>query len=489
MKMINRRAFIRNSAIAASFGLAAGAGTSAWANANGANGSLRLAIIGLNNKGADHLKQLLEESDVRIVALCDVDPEVLARAAEIARSKQVEPYTTTDARNIFDRADVDAVIIATGTHWHALLTIWACQAGKDVYVEKPMSRTIWEGRRIVEAAARYQRIVQVGMQRASDPGVHEAAAYLRTGELGKIKYLRMVYYYQRLSIGRRAPWYPPGMDYNIFCGPAPVVPLERNRLHYDWHWMWATGNGDLGNNGVHMVGMALQMTGRTGAPLRVLGAGGRFGIDDVAETPNTMLAVYDYPDFPLIYEQRALPAKPGAGFMDQCHGLRVGVVVTCEGGHLAGMVGATAVDHNGRLIRKFAGDGGAGHMRNFLNAVKSRRTSELAAPPEFGHLAAAMCHLGNISYRVGEAANGAAVKQSVAPIAGAPEIFDEIQDHLAVHDIDLSRQPVTRGQWVHPDAAVDGITRIESSREDDLSQARFLLQETQRPPYVLEACV
>jgi hypothetical protein len=479
---MQRRRFLKSSAVAAGAALFARVPSSARANPVGANDAVRLAIIGLGRKGIPHLKQLLEVRDVRIAALCDVDPH----GTEMAKAKGVQPFTSTDAREVLARRDVDAVLVVTGNHWHALLTVWACQAGKDVYVEKPMSHTIWEGRKMVEAAARYNRIVQVGMQYSSETGLREAREYLRSGKLGRIQHIRTIYYGKRDSIGRREPWYPQNVNYDLFCGPAPMVPLERNQLHYDWHWMWDTGNGDLGNNGVHLLGVALQMTARTGLPRRILSLGGRFVIDDVAETPNTMMTVYDYPDFPIIYEQRGLPAKPGVSYMDQSQGMRgVGVIVKCEGGHVAGLTGATAYDNDGKVIEKFTGDGGAGHMRNFLEAVKSRRSRDLAAPAEFGHLVAAVCHHGNISYRLGAPAKRSRVERAFAGNASAQGIFAELEQHLGVHGIDLERQTLTLGQWVQSEHANDSIVAVESGREEDLARARFLLRETQRPPYVI----
>lgn len=487
MKSINRRSFLKTSALAAGAGLLArGVRPSAWAQPAGANGDVRLAIIGLNGKGTAHLKHLLTESGVRVAALCDVDPTVLARAVAIAKEKHVEPFTSNDARTVFARDDVDAVLIATGNYWHALLTIWACQAGKDVYVEKPMAHTIWEGRKMIEAAAKYRRVVQVGMQYSSEPGLIEAGEYLRAGKLGKIQHLRAIYYSKRDSIGRRFAWYPGALNYDAYCGPAPVVPLERDQLHYDWHWMWATGNGDIGNNGVHLLGVAQRMVGHTAPPPRVLSLGGRFVIDDVAQTPNTMITVYDYPDVPVIYEQRNLSAKPGVNYMDQCHGLRVGVVVQCEGGVVAGLVGATASDRDGKVIKKFEGTGGGiEHMRNFLAAVTSRRAADLAAPTEFGHGVAANCHYGNISYRLGAAASVARVEEVLEGAPAARGIFDEVRKHLDVHSIDFARHPLTLGQWIRTDFPADGIAGVEPGAEVDLAKARYLLRETQRPPYAV----
>ena len=483
MKNLSRRRFLKTSLIAAGAGLTATHWTSAWAQPVGANGAIRIAIIGLSNKGTAHIKQLLDVPDVRIVALCDLDQAMLARGTELLAARQLSAFTTTDARAVMDRADVDVVVIATGNHWHALMTVWACQAGKDVYVEKPMSRTVWEGRTMIEAGARNGRIVQVGMQYHSETGLAAARRYLEAGNLGRIRHVRAVVYLKRDSIGRTAPWYPDTVDYDRFCGPTPMVPLERTNLHYDWHWMWATGNGDLGNNGVHVLGAALKFAGHTKVAPRIVSLGGRYAIDDVAETPNTMLTLYDYPGVPVIYEQRGLTAKPGVTYMDQCQGQRAGVIVTCEGGSIAGLTGAAAYDLKGKVLEKFPGDGGATHMRNFLDAVRSRRAEELAAPATLGHLAAATCHYGNISFRVGKPEGIAAAESALGGVDAARDVLKELQQHVGVHGVDLARQPFTLGQSIHPDETGDGITCTSSDHAVDLAAARYLLRETQRTPY------
>jgi predicted dehydrogenase len=486
MSSLTRRSFLQKSSLAAG-ALAATAGfrPSTLAAPTGANGAIRLGLIGLNGKGAAHLKNLLKMDGVRVAALCDVDPRVLERVAATIPDTQLAPFKTTYAREVIARPDIDAVMIVTSNHWHALLTVWACQAGKDVYVEKPMSRTVWEGRKMIEAAAKYDRIVQVGTHYRSETGLADAIKYLHAGELGRIKHIRAIVYNRRDSIGRQHAWYPDWLNYDLFCGPTPVRPIDRRQLHYDWHWMWDTGNGELGNNGVHVLDIALRIAKHAAAPRRILSFGGRYVIDDVAETPNTHVAVYDYPEIPLLFEHRALPAKPGVNYMDQHGGLRTGVVAHCEGGYVSGLVGATAHDPSGKVIRKFPGDGGATHVKNFFAAVRSRRKAELAAPVETGHLSASLCHYGNISYRVGDPTPGARIADALGAFPAATEIHRELQAHLDVHGVDLNRHPFRLGPWLHLDAIGDSITRLDTQNETALDRARFLLRETQRPPYVI----
>ena len=451
----------------------------------GANNAIRVAIIGLGTKGRAHLGQLSGRKDVRVVALCDIDDKAIARVLKESEEKLAAPFTCTDAREIMSRPDVDVVIVASSNHWHALLGVWACQAGKDVYVEKPMTHTVWEGRKLIEAAAKYNRIVQAGTQYRSERGLTEGIEYVRSGALGKLKHVHAVYYAGRGSIGRREPWYPDFLDYNLYCGPTPVIPLEREKLHYDWHWSWATGNGEIGNNGVHLLDIALRFVGADAAPRRVLGLGGRYARNDAAETPNTQMAIYDYANTPVIYEGRALSAKPGMMMSDQVNGIRVGVVAHCEGGYVSGLVGCAAYDPSGKVVKKFGGDGGRGHMDNFLNAVRSRRAADLAAPATVGHVSAALCHYGNISLRVGEAAAPAAIARDLESIPAAAEMNRSMQEHLKVHGIDLTQQRLTLGPWLEIDPATDAITQLSSRDETALARARYLLHEAQRPPFVI----
>ncbi|MEQ2005315.1 MAG: gfo/Idh/MocA family oxidoreductase, partial [Limisphaerales bacterium] len=284
---------------------------------------------------------------------------------------------------------------------------------------------------------------------------------------------------------RRAPWYPDFLDYNLFCGPTPMIPLEREELHWEWHLSWATGNGQLGNHGAHLLDIARRFIGADTPPRRVLGLGGRFGPDDFADTPNTQIAIYDYADVPLIYEGRGLPTKPGTTVLDQVNGIRVGVVAHCEGGYVSGLVGCAAYDPAGKLIKQFGGDGGRGHMDNFLDAVRSRRAADLAAPAIAGHVTAAMCHYGNISLRVGGPAEPSTIARTLEAIPAAAEIGRSVQQHLGVHGFDLAKGRLALGPWLEIDPATDGITQVSSRDEAALSRARYLLHEVQRPPFVI----
>ncbi|MGH8020463.1 MAG: Gfo/Idh/MocA family protein, partial [Opitutaceae bacterium] len=484
MNDLNRRTFLKT---AAGFGVASTlVRSSAWAQPKGANDAIRLAIVGLGSKGTSHLRNILKMPDVRIAGLCDPDESRMARAVRLAQEAGVSPPTALDARRIFERDDVDAVLIASPDHWHATHAVWACQAGKDVYVEKPVANTIWEGRQIIEAGRRHNRIVQAGTQARSDPGIQQAVEHVRAGHLGKILWVHALWYKRREPIGRRLPWYPEGVDFDLFCGPAPMKPLVRDKLHYDWHWFWETGNGEMTNLGVHCVDMARWFAGHRGAPPRVCSVGGRYVVDDSGETPNTQIGVFEYPDIPIIMECRGLPAEPGAEHMDNFRGIRHGVVVQCEDGYFAGHYGGAVYDNNRKRIQAFPGDGGDGHMANFLEAVRSRRSDALAAPIEEAQLSSATCLLANVSHRLGEPAPLEEARAVVDRHEFSRAAFDNMVTHLGRHGVDLERDRLRVGGWLQVDESGETIAGVGEAPDDaTLERAHHFAHGIQRPPYVI----
>ena len=451
----------------------------------GSNGAVRVGVIGLGRKGLAHVENLLKLADVRIAAVCDVDPRVLAAGVDYLRKSNVEVFATVEARRLLERGDVDAVMVVSPNHWHALHTVWACEAGKDVYVEKPVAHSVWEGVQMTRAAARYGRIVQAGTQMRSDVAMPKVIQYLREGHLGRIRWVHSLCYKNREGIGRRQPWYPDWLDYDRYCGPAPVVPLVRAELHYDWHWYWNTGNGDLANIGIHEFDVGRWLAGHVGVPRRILSLGGRFAFDDAGETPNTQVTVFDYPGLPVILENRVLPAKPGVKYMDQVHGVRQGVVVQCENGYYAGRYGGAFYDQGGRKLKSFPGDGGTNHLANFFAAVRSRRTEQLAAPIETGRVSTSTCLYGNVSYRLGAPATRAQAQDAVADLAPAVQVLDGLAAHLTAHGVDLAKPVITLGPWLEVDAGLSDVTAVAGADRHRLEEARYLLKGAQRPPYVL----
>jgi predicted dehydrogenase len=449
----------------------------------GANGDIRVAVIGLGGKGSQHVKVFRQLPGVRVVALCDVDQK---RLAERVKSFD-KVFAHTDPRRILDRPDVDAVVIAAPDHWHALLAVWACQAGKDVYVEKPVSHNIWEGRKIIEAAAKYKRVVQAGTQYRSDEGLKEAAEYLHKGTLGKMLWGHVVWYERRGSIGKVAAHTPDWLDYDLYCGPAPVKPLRREKLHYDWHWVWPTGTGDLGNSGIHAFDVCRWFAGYKGLPPRAICVGGRFGVNDAGQTPNTQLTVLDYDSAPIFIENRNLPSKKGAKGMDHMRGIREGVILQCEHGYFAGLRGGGwSYDNQGKRLKQFIGDGGGNHPANFIQAVRDRKPELLNAPIQEGHVSSACCHLGNASYRLGRPATQQSIVEAVADFKQAGEAARSLEKHLLANDVDPGRDHMVLGPWIAMDSSTEEITQVNGAASpESLDRANRLVRGSYRSPFIV----
>lgn len=448
---LNRRDFIKSSLL--------GAGALAlpsWINQVhaqatdrpiGANDDIRVAVIGIRGQGNGHINDLLKIPGVRIVALCDVDSAVLRQRVADLEKKNVKVKTYTDMRALFDDPEIDAVSMATPNHWHSLGTIWACQAGKDVYVEKPVSHNVNEGRRMVEAARKYKRIVQTGTQCRSSRGLQEAVAWVQAGNLGKINVARALCYKRRDTIGyvQMAQPIPASVDYNLWCGPAPMAPLTRKQLHYDWHWVWATGCGDLGNQGIHQMDIARWFLGVNTLSRRVWSAGGRYGYVDNGETANTQLIYHDYGKKALIFEVRGLPTSASDGKMDNLKGASIGVIVECDEGYVVNpnYNSATAFDWDGNELKKFSA--GGSHHANWIEAIRSRKTGDLTADILEGHLSSALCHTGNISYRLGKLATADDVEQALRQLPHMLEAGERVWEHLQANLINLEQEKTFLG--------------------------------------------
>ena len=363
----------------------------------GPNDTVRLAVCGVNNRGKDHIAGWSHLKDVRITAICDVDLRAAGRGAKLVeRSSKTAPNIVQDIRRLLDDKSIDAISIATPNHWHALATIWACQAGKDVYVEKPVSHNVSEGRRMVEAARKHERIVQTGTQCRSHKGIQDAIAFLRSGKLGQIYMAKGLCYKPRGSIGQTADSMAPAeVDYNIWLGPAPERAFNENRFHYNWHWNWDYGNGDLGNQGIHQMDLARWGLGKNEFPKAVVASGGRFGYTDQGQTPNTLLVGLEFDDCELQFEVRGLLTNDEAQ-------VKIGDIFYGTEGMLAISSYTTWQSFLGPKLEKGpGGSGGGDHYANFIKAVKARDSKILAADIEEGHLSSAYCHLGNIAYRLG----------------------------------------------------------------------------------------
>ena len=483
MNKLNRRQFLKHSVLTtAAVSLWPSLSASrVWARskATGANGDIRFAVVGFGGRGRDHIKEMREVKGTRLVALCDVDSNNLTRELKQCQNlgEQVAGYS--DVRKLLEQKDIDVVTFATPNHWHALGSIWAIQAGKDVYVEKPVSHEVWEGRQLVHAARKHNRIVQAGTQCRSSSGIAEAIQWVREGHVGKIIRARGLCYKRRPSIGKvTGPTpIPPSIDYDLWCGPAPKVPLMRQRLHYDWHWVWPTGNGDLGNQGIHQMDLGRWILGQSELSPRVWSVGGRLGYVDDGTTPNTLIAFHDYKPAPLIFEVRGLPSSEGSKEMDRYHGADIGVVTDCEGGSMviSNYSGATIFDQSGKELKKF--DGNSSHFANFIDAVRNRKQTDLKADILEGHLSSALCHTANISYRLGKIQTPEEMRDAVKSNFDLAEALGRMEQHLGANNVDLHKTPATLGVLLNMDP--------KTERFISHSEANELLTREYRKPFVV----
>jgi len=391
----------------------ASAFTKPFSKIAGANDQLRVAVVGLRGKGKHHAELFNKLPNVRVVALCDVDTEILDREVKKFKAINQNVDTYIDYRKLLENKDIDAVVIATPNHWHSLMGIWACQAGKDVYVEKPISHNVWEGSKLVEAARKYDRIVQAGTQSRSDEALPEVFDYIHQGNLGKIKAVYGLCYKRRASIGKvKGPTQiPSSINYDLWTGPAPLHPLRRSRVHYDWHWVWETGNGDIGNQGIHQMDQCRWALGESGFPKNII--------------------------------------------------------------H----------DNKGNKIQQFSGTGGESHIANFIKAVRSRKVGDLNADIKEGHISSALCHLGNISYRLGQLSAPEELEEATKKQPEFIEALNHFKENLFSNWIDLSKEKTTLGPSLEFD-----IEKNQFIGEGDYNVARWandLLKRQYREPFVV----
>jgi predicted dehydrogenase len=495
MKTLSRRQFLKTS-MAAGLGLALTRPRVRAASSSpiGANDTIRLAVIGMGDteavggvggRGHQLIEALHQVSGVKIVALCDVDPAMLRREATALKAKGQDVATHGDLRRVFDDRNIDGVVIATPNHWHGLATVWACQAGKDVYVEKPFSYNMWEGRQMAAAARKYGRMVQTGTQNRSSPLLRNAFEEVRRGALGRMRLAHAIIYRARDGISRtEAPLaLPADVDFDLWCGPARKEPLRRTQLHYEWHWFWETGNGEIGNNGVHMMDVCRWALGSNQPPPRALSIGGRFAVNDSAETANTQIALLDYQPVPLICEVRNV--RQGAAGVGTYRGRARCVVLHCEGGFFVGdSASGTLFDRQGKKIKDIANEGpavrlDAVHLANFAAAMRSRTTADLACEAWEGHCSAAACHMANISYRLGRQARPEAIRERITGQHDFAEAFDRLSGHLRENGVNIGATPATLGPWVNYDPKQESFTGEFADAANALNRREY------RAPFVV----
>src|SRR5579859_2015615 len=395
---MNRRHFLMSTAAAA--------GASALKGAPSINDTVRVACVGIRGQGNAHIHQYSKMPNVEIAALCDVDENVLnKRLDEVERSGKRKPAAFTDVRKLLEDKSIDAISIATPNHWHSLIGIWACQAGKDVYCEKPCSHNIFEGRQLVAAAQKYNRIVQHGTNSRSGVAVREAVDKMRAGVIGDVYMARGLCFKWRDTIGHTPEEaVPAGVHYDLWLGPAPEHAFTRNRFHYNWHWNWDYGNGDIGNQGIHQMDLARWGLG-VKYPTKVSGMGGHFMFDDDQQTPNDLVSTFEFDEGGkkkfLVFEVRHWITNHEAGLGEKGDPNTIGNIFYGSKGYLV---------FDGPGYRTYLGKEqqpgparaeGGNHFANFLNAMRSRKQAELNAPIEEGAPSTMLVHLANISYRLG----------------------------------------------------------------------------------------
>jgi predicted dehydrogenase len=477
MNSITRRRFLEDSLLAAAAAATASIPTSLLAGeqrATSANDKVTVAIIGCGIRGKQHASELARLSDCEIAYVCDPDRDRASElAADLVAKNHQKPKAVQDVRRILDDKSVAAVFVATPNHWHALAAIWAMQAGKDVYVEKPVSHNVSEGRRIVQVARKLGRICQGGTQYRSNGALAEAIQYIHDGKLGEVKLARSIVYGRRDSIGGPGHFeIPASVDYNLFAGPAPMSPLTRPKFHYDWHWFWNMGNGELGNNNIHSLDICRWGLGVTGLGRSVISYGGRLGYTDAAETPNTQVVIYDFGGKTIVAETRGLKSEP---FHPN---FKSGWIFTGTEGIIAD---TSLFDLDGKLVRTFEGKTES-HFANFLKTVRSRKVSELHADILEGHQSTALCHIGNISWRLGASASPDEIQKQLGQLKvqdAVLETFDRTCKHLVENEVNLEKTKLTLGRLLWLDS--------EKEKFADHAHANALLTREYRKPFVVPA--
>jgi len=449
----------------------------------GANETVNVGIVGLGIRGQGELMpRFAKQQNVKVVALADPDmARTNAAVAKLEKDFAQKADGYADMRKIFERKDVDAVGNATMQYWHCLSTIWACEAGKHVYCEKPLSHFIWEGRQMVNAAEKYNRLIQCGIQSRSTQSTLDAIEFIKSGKIGKIKYVTAFANKPRTSIGKRTEPLPipPTVDYDLWCGPADDGPIYRDRLQYDCSFTWNMGDGESVNQGVHEVDMARRVLGIDGLPRRVISLGGRFVWDDVGDVPNTQIVYYDYPETPILYEVHNMrenkdPNSPAP----RTHGFGTGIVVHCEAGHVYVVTGsASAFDAENKRTASWSSPDT--HFENFIAAVRSGRREDLNCDVLAGHISTTICNAGNVSYRLGKSASVSAQKAAIADVPLFGEMHERYLQHIAKHDVDPNMTIL--GPWLTCDPA------NECFKDD--AEADKIVRGWYRDPYDIKEVV
>ena len=487
MHQLTRRRFLKNSLIATAGTYAGLASRPSLRAAENSEEEVRVGIIALGWRGGEHVDYFQGLPGVNIVAMCDADQARLdQRLGEFQSKYECTADGYRDFRRILDRDDIDAVVLAPAESLAFAHGGLGLSGGKHVYVEKPVSHSIWEGRKMVEAARKYDRIVQAGTQHRSCPAVIEAAKDIQAGRWGKVQWVHCsrLNTNNRQSIGMvtEPQPVPETLDYNLWAGPAPMTPVMRRQFHYDWHWQWNWGDGEMANWGIHYIDDLRHILGWNDIPTKVVTAGNRFVWDDNGQTPNMQFALYDHGDIKVVVDIRNLPdpmrlgGRQGAIYLDR----REGNVIKCEGATVRiARGGGGAYDEDGQRIYQYRGDGGSGHAQNFIDAVRSGRREDLNAEVEVGHLSTAMCHQANMAWKAGAAATVDEARESMKTHEDALNTLNDMLEQLEGNSVDLTKTPLILG----PQLTYDG--QREQFVGDNAEKANAFLKCSYREGFVM----
>ncbi len=465
MSRLNRRQF--TAAAAATFATA----SLHRSHAVSPNEKLGVCIVGVNSRGNEHIRGFNKDPRAEIRAIVDIDESVgQKRVADVAAKQGSKPQYFSDVREALEMQGLDILTCATPNHWHALIGIWGMEAGKDVYIEKPISHNVHEGRALVEAAKKHERMFQTGTQSRSSGACQDAVKFIAEGGIGDVKFARGLCYKRRKSIGALGDYpVPEKVNFDLWSGPATFTDpkVTRKQFHYDWHWQRHYGNGDLGNQGPHQTDIARWGLGLDRHPNSVITYGGRLGYQaerkdpayiDAGDTANTEISIYDYGDKCIVFETRGLDCSETSGseiesFFGKGDGNKIGVIFYGTEGYVAQISygHCIAFDKEKKKIKEWkVSDPGDAHFKNFIDACQSRDASKLNADAMTGHLSAAVSHLGNISYYLGEQNHATAdeIRAAVAMIKSLDdngETLDRTIAHLEGNGVDLSKTPMSLG--------------------------------------------
>jgi predicted dehydrogenase len=477
---ISRRGFLGAAAAGAAFPLVTIAGTKSSGRVLGANEAIRVGVAGIHGQGNAHIDQYLGLKGVQVTYLIDPDRSLFASRGKKIRDKGGnKPTCVQDIRKALEDKNLDAVSIAAPNHWHSLLAIWSMQAGKDVYVEKPMTHVVFEGRRCMEAARKYGRMLQHGTQQRSDARRASEIAAVQSGKYGKLLVSKGYCCKPRWSIGRKPITKPPAdLDFNLWLGPAAEQLYHGNLVHYNWHWFWDFGNGDIGNQGIHEMDVARWAIPGAKLPTRVWSLGGRFAEGDQGQTPNMQMSVMEFGDVLLVFEVRGLVDKP----KEKDFPFKFKVLneyYTTEGRITNGQFYPKKGGKPEKLARFDVKVTPGGSWGSFLHAARSRKAEDLNATAEHGHYSSALCHLANISYRLGEKVPFNGKSKSLGDNREVVATFLNLQENLKGTGVRLEETTYQLGRTLTVDP------REERFTGEGAEAANRLLTREYRAPFVV----